>query len=244
MPQVSAQQRKLDALASGRLVLGAPAVGRDGLYHVTVTDTEANQTVEKTFTSLARANDWITDQMTGVKPHLTAARARLTGCSVLDDDEPSIAEGLAAAAAARRPDTSLEGPSGVEVSKRATGDAKRRGGFALRAVRDVLEEHGLDPTVEIVRVLKLRRPLYRKDGSPMLNPETGEHLTESVLDAETQAKTLLELQQYVTPKLKAVEVIDRTPPPDPRAIDDEIRKILTGGRPSRVTVVQGTEVIG
>lgn len=53
-------------------------------------------------------------------------------------------------------------------------------GINLRKVAEVLEEHGLDPTEEIVKVL----------------PD---------LDESLKAKVLLELLNYCQPKLKAIE---------------------------------------
>lgn len=248
MPATSAHQRVLDAVRDGKLVFDQP-VSRGGDWVVLVRDTTTGQAVERKFPSQRLALEWTASQLAGAQPHLTAARADLTrprtGCSALDDDDgPSIADGLAADAAARRPDTSVDGPSGVEVSVRATNAAKKSGGFALRAVADVLESAGLDPTVEIVRVLQARRPVYRRDGSPAIDPETGEQATEPVLDPEVTAKTLLELQQYVKPKLKAVEVIDRTPPPNISDLDAAILGILAKGRAVRRGRDTVVEVIG
>lgn len=56
-------------------------------------------------------------------------------------------------------------------------------GINLRKVAEVLSEEGLDPTVEIVRILR-----------------SGE------LDPDVAARVQLELLQYCQPKLKAIEV--------------------------------------
>lgn len=69
--------------------------------------------------------------------------------------------------------------SGSEIP--ATRRSKKLGGINLRSVAEVLEAEGLDPTAEIVKVL----------------PE---------LDADLRARIMMELLNYVAPKLKAVEM--------------------------------------
>lgn len=73
----------------------------------------------------------------------------------------------------------------AESAPQIKGNTKgRRGpGINLRKVADVLEEEGLDPTVEIVRVVK-----------------------GDLLDPGLKAKVMLELLSYVQPKLKSVEI--------------------------------------
>lgn len=68
--------------------------------------------------------------------------------------------------------------SAPQVDGRA---CSKKGGINLRKVAEVLEEYGMDPTVEIVKVL----------------PE---------LDDALKAKVMLELLQYTQPKLRSVEV--------------------------------------
>lgn len=58
-----------------------------------------------------------------------------------------------------------------------------KSGINLRKVAEVLEEYGLDPTVEIVKVLN-----------------------EGSLDDALRAKVLLELLQYTAAKRKAIEI--------------------------------------
>jgi len=57
------------------------------------------------------------------------------------------------------------------------------GKINLKLVAEVLEEHGLDPTVELVRIIQ-----------------------GDALDDETRARLLNELLQYTQPKLKSIEV--------------------------------------
>ena len=81
--------------------------------------------------------------------------------------------------------------------------AKRPGRINLRKVAEVLSDSGLDPTVEIVKIL----------------PE---------LDSDLQAKVMLELIQYCQPKLKSVEVnatvTELTPEQRQARIDQLLKK--------------------
>jgi len=70
--------------------------------------------------------------------------------------------------------------SGVRIDGRSS--KKNKGGINLRKVAEVLEAEGLDPTVEIVRVVQ-----------------------GDLLEADVKARVLLELLGYCQPKLKAVE---------------------------------------
>lgn len=75
----------------------------------------------------------------------------------------------------------------------------------LKAVSEALVEEGLDPAVEIARVLK-GEIVYGDDGQPCKHPITGEVLRRYAIDADTRVRTLNEVLQYTQPKLKAVEV--------------------------------------
>lgn len=62
-------------------------------------------------------------------------------------------------------------------------------GINLRAVAEVLSSYGMDPTVEFVKVLQV----------------------EGALEPEVRARMMLEILQYVHPKLKSVEVTQDKP---------------------------------
>lgn len=81
----------------------------------------------------------------------------------------------------------------------------KNGKMNLRGVVEVLSEFGLDPTVELARVLTGHRKVLDRSGNPVLDTE-GQPITEPILGDEMRTKVLLELQQYVHPKLKAVEM--------------------------------------
>jgi hypothetical protein len=78
--------------------------------------------------------------------------------------------------------------------------------FNLRAVKAVLEDEQMDPFVEIARALTETVPVLMADGSPRLDPATGEPLVRRAIGARDRASILIELAQYYTPKLKAVEM--------------------------------------
>lgn len=69
------------------------------------------------------------------------------------------------------------------IKPEATGYSKSRGRLNLRAVAEVLAEHGLDPTVELVKIIESDK-----------------------LDPEVRAKLLTTLLEYVHPKKKSVEI--------------------------------------
>lgn len=75
----------------------------------------------------------------------------------------------------------------------------------LRGVVEVLQEFGLDPTAEIAKVLTGSKPLLDRSGEPVLD-KLGQPQYVPLIDIDMKAKILLELQQYVHPKLKSVEV--------------------------------------
>lgn len=85
---------------------------------------------------------------------------------------------------------STQTPPTNYTAGRKTGRAK--GGINLRTVAAVLEEYGMDPTVEIIKIL---RPVDDEGNA-----------VPSKLDPDVQARILNELLQYTQPKLKSVEV--------------------------------------
>lgn len=80
--------------------------------------------------------------------------------------------------------------------------ATPRGRINLKAVAEVLQERGLDPTSEIVDVLEAKRIVKVFDKALGMEVE----VEEPVLDPDTRARINLELLQYVQPKLKSIEV--------------------------------------
>lgn len=76
----------------------------------------------------------------------------------------------------------------------------------LKAVSEALIEEGLDPTVEMIRILKAQRPVTDIQGKPKLDPKTKQPLMVDVLDPDTKLRMLNELLQYTQPKLKSVEM--------------------------------------
>lgn len=97
--------------------------------------------------------------------------------------------------------------------------AARAGGINLRAVAEVLAAEGMDPTAELVRILRTPR-------QKVTDPETG--VTQVVgIDDDTRTRVLTELLGYVQPKLKAVEL--RVMPGDgmtDEQLQDRVRMLL------------------
>lgn len=84
--------------------------------------------------------------------------------------------------------------------------AKQPGKINLKAVAEALAEAGMDPTVEMIKVLQRRVPVTDRNGNPVIDVMTGDPLMEDVVDSDTKLRTLNELLQYTQPKLKAVEM--------------------------------------
>lgn len=76
----------------------------------------------------------------------------------------------------------------------------------LKAVAEALAEEGLDPTTEMIRILKLQVPVLDIQGKPRIDPKTKKPIMRDALDPDTKLRTLNELLQYTQPKLKSVEM--------------------------------------
>ena len=77
--------------------------------------------------------------------------------------------------------------------------------FNLSAVSDALVNEGLDPFVEIARALKQEEPVLKANGEPRLDAD-GKPVMKRTIGPAMRASILVELGQYLQPKLKAVEL--------------------------------------
>lgn len=76
----------------------------------------------------------------------------------------------------------------------------------LKAVAEALAEEGLDPTTEMIRILKAQVPVLDIQGKPRIDPKTKKPMMRDAVDSDTKLRTLNELLQYTQPKLKSVEM--------------------------------------
>jgi hypothetical protein len=76
--------------------------------------------------------------------------------------------------------------------------------FNISAVADALIAEELDPFVEIARAVKDLEPVTR-NGNPVIGPD-GQPVMKRVIGSLDRAKILVDLGQYLQPKLKAMEV--------------------------------------
>lgn len=97
---------------------------------------------------------------------------------------------------------SNEKPRGRGVTDRMP---KEKGRINLKAVAEACVEEGLDPAVEILRVLAMKVPVLDRSGQPVLGDD-GKVMMVDRVDPDTRLRTLNELLNYTQPKLKAVEV--------------------------------------
>lgn len=128
-------------------------------------------------------------------------------------DEDSVVGSVVAASTFVKPGS---GSAGLR-----TVANRNASGFNLRGVAEVLAEAGLNPAEELVRVLKERRVVTDRNGNAILD-EKGEPVTEPTIDHTLRVKVLMEMQQFVAPKLKAVEVTVKEPDLTEEQIDQRI----------------------
>ena len=98
-------------------------------------------------------------------------------------------------------------------------------GFNLRGVAEVLTQFGLDPTVELCRVLQGTRVITDRSGRAVTD-EQGNMVTEPIIDVIMRTKVLMELQQFIAPKLKAIEVTHKGPELTDSQLDARLAALL------------------
>lgn len=87
-----------------------------------------------------------------------------------------------------------------------TRKSKLPGRINLKAVAEALADEGLDPTTEMIRILKAEVPVLDINGKPRVDPKTKKPMMRPAVDDDTKLRTLNELLQYTQPKLKSVEM--------------------------------------
>lgn len=75
----------------------------------------------------------------------------------------------------------------------------------LMKVGEALAAEGLDPSLEIVQMLKRERPMTDRSGNQIFDHD-GQPVMEPVIPDDARLKTLVSLLEYCQPKLKATEV--------------------------------------
>jgi hypothetical protein len=202
------------AIATGRIKFEGPTLQPNGRHLVRITDTETGEQVDKVFTSEQRAVAWLTATSMGETP------------SEVDETEiPKV------------PDRGMWSQvlPAQQASPSNLAQASGRGRFSIRTVRAVLEDYGLDPTREIAEVLKQVVPVYDVKGNAVIGPD-GQPVTKPLVSGPQRMQIFLELQQYVTPKLKAVEMMvkDDRATLTPEQVDTRILELLKAQEANRL----------
>ncbi len=183
----------------GALSITGPWRTASGRWRVEATDTVLEESAHKDFSSQGKAMAWLAELITGQQEAdpLAQPDAAIKHGKRSNDGNASAFAQLAQSSTLTKRDT-RQGP--VPDAPRDPVAAP----FNLRAVRDVLTDYELDPFAEIAKVLMQKGPLTNR-GVPVLDADGQPFMVEQVTGLE-RAKVLVELAQYVTPKLKAIEM--------------------------------------
>jgi len=167
-------------------------------WGVTAVDSITEETVEKLFASQALAQRFI-DEFTGGK----AAVDPLAD----DPDGPAKTNALADKRKAEvAPTPGNIGWNNVRLSPHAGAKDATPAKFNLRPVVEALEAYGLDPFMEIARSLTEKVQAFKRDGSPAIDPNTGEPIMVDNIGGLARAQLLMQLGEFTAPRLKAVEM--------------------------------------
>jgi hypothetical protein len=124
--------------------------------------------------------------------------------------------------------------SGITFARPGRGSVGKRagnvgGGFNLRGVIEVLTEFGLDPVAELAGALKKQKQVCERDEDGRLVPAKdakGNPVYENALDEQIRVKVLMELTNFVHPKLKAVEMTVKKPELSEEQIDKRVAALV------------------
>lgn len=190
MTQSSAAPPSAPRRTFGDLTVIGPWHAASGRWRLQAQDDLTGETVEKTFPTPERAETWLAELTSGhqaVDPMVEAAPR--------DDRRSAFEPAQAATLNGHHTRHSVPGQKRDQVAAP----------FNLRAVAEVLVDYELDPIAEIAKVLMERKPLMR-NGVPVIDPETQKPVMVEQVTGLERGKLLVELAQYVRPKLKAVEM--------------------------------------
>ena len=173
--------------------------GGNSEWHVKATDTLVEDSITKVFSSVGKAQTFIDEITSGAAPVDPLAGG---------PDAPAKSIG----AAAKVP--SPVGATPATLTHRNARMTAPAGGkrdanvspFNLKAVAEALIGEEMDPFVEVAKALKKRYWVIDGDGKAVIDPTTGEPAWRYEIGITDRAKILIELGQYIAPKLKAVEV--------------------------------------
>lgn len=99
-------------------------------------------------------------------------------------------------------------PASGRIHQSRRSSASHAGGvhrINLKAVAEALAEEGMDPTVEILRILKTKIPLTTRNGTQVLDDQQRPIMVDAI-EPDVKLRTLNSILEYTQPKLKAVEM--------------------------------------
>lgn len=96
----------------------------------------------------------------------------------------------------------------------------------LKTVADALIDAGLDPAIEIARILKGVAKINPDTGDIEVDPLTGEPIRVHLVDEEVRLRTFNSLLEFNQPKLKAMEVKVTTTDMPTEQLDQRIKALL------------------
>ena len=173
-----------------------PPARVDGRWVVRVVDTVMGVEESRAFPSAALAWDFYTMIMLARSGELEAVGADQHIKHTVDSSRPA---------------------TDLAQAEQLDGRARSRsGGVNLRAVGETLAGYGLDPSAEISEILMPHDEV---------DPD-GVTRKKHALDPRERAKALLELMQYVHPKLKAIEVTQKVDELTEQQVDAKLTALL------------------
>jgi hypothetical protein len=186
----------------GPLRVNGPLRMGKGKWSVIAVDSMTEETAEKVFDTAGKAQTFIDELVGGAPPvdPLVEAAPEIVNPSPNALPLRPIVTTATPATLTRRHTRQVEGAGGPGQGEKDPDAAP----FNLKAVRDALVDAEFDPFVELTRVLKEDAAVV-KNGEAVLGAD-GKPLRVHAIRGIDRAKILVELGQYVAPKLKAVEV--------------------------------------
>lgn len=202
------------------LVITGPFT-RGDKYVVAVEDPVAGETVEKVFNYRGQAADFVVAVMTTGDPTTRPLPRADWVEPVHEKQKAGGTDGYFTPPTLNKRHRPSVHADGTRMTSEERAETPR---FAIRPVREVLESYGLDPTAEIAKALTALEPVLDDKGVQKVD-DKGDPMWKPLINVRDRAYIANELMQYITPKLKAVEMKVEAPPMPIDQVDARIAQL-------------------